>query len=85
MQTSAPWYRTIARHLLDRKPPDSLIEQVGEYPEHLITAHTALGLWAEGEEDRNSAVEHYKGALGSYIDYWFEYDLALERIKQLRK
>lgn len=84
-QTSVPWYTTIAKHLLDKKTPDSLIELAGDHPEYLITAYTALGLWAEGEEDWETAVEHYKGALGSYIDYWVEYDLALERIKQLRK
>ena len=84
-KTSAPWYRTIAKHLLDKKSPDSLTQQAGEHPEHLITAYTALGLWAEGEEDRESAIEHYKGALGSYIDYWVEYDLALEMIKQIRQ
>ncbi|MFW2368510.1 MAG: trypsin-like peptidase domain-containing protein [Desulforhopalus sp.] len=83
--TASPWYRTIAKHLLDKKNLKLLSEQAGEHPEYLITAYTALGLWSEGEGDSGGAVEHYKLALGSYIDYWLEYDLAIERIKQLRK
>lgn len=67
------------------KPIDTLRDRAGEHPEYLITGYTVAGLWAEGGGDGAAAVVHYKEALGSYIDYWIEYDLARERIRQLRK
>jgi S1-C subfamily serine protease len=80
-----PWYRTITECLLGKKPLETLKDRAGEHPEYLITGYTAAGLWVEGQGDKETAVEHYKEALGSYIDYWVEFDLALERIRQLRK
>lgn len=84
-RTTDPWYRTIADCLLEKKPKETLKERAGKNPEYLLTGYTAAGIWAESEEDKEKAVEYYKEALGSYIDYWVEYDLALERIRRLRK
>ncbi|MGW8195376.1 MAG: trypsin-like peptidase domain-containing protein [Desulforhopalus sp.] len=83
-QTSAPWYRTIAEILLEKDSFEALKERAYEHPEYLITAYTATALWAEGKGDKETAIEFYKGALGTYLDNWVEYDLALERIRRLR-
>ena len=39
---------------------------------------------AEGAGLRDVALKHYKEALGSYMDDWFEYEFALERIRRLK-
>jgi tetratricopeptide (TPR) repeat protein/serine/threonine protein kinase len=80
-----PWYLTICDYLLGNQTEKSLLEQAGESPENLITAHTALGLWAEGGGDKQKAIKHYQEALGSFLDTWLEYDFAKERLKRLRQ
>jgi S1-C subfamily serine protease len=80
-----PWYLTICDYLLGKQTEKSLLEQAGQSPENLITAHTALGLWAEGSGDKNNAIKHYREALGSILDTWLEYDFAKERLKRLRQ
>ncbi len=84
-QTRDPWYRIIIKQLLS-KPDESVLKKLaGTKPEKLITMHTALGLWAEGDKNYKQATHHYREALSSYLDSWNEYDFALGRIKQLRK
>ncbi len=80
-----PWYLTICDYLLGNQTEKSLLEQAGESPENLITAQTALGLWAEGSGDKQEAIKHYREALGSFLDTWLEYDFAKERLERLRQ
>jgi hypothetical protein len=80
-----PWYRTLSECLAGKRGVDSLKKEAGESPEKLITAHTALGFWAEGSGDKERAIEHYKVALESFMDTWLEFDFARERIKSLRR
>ncbi len=84
-RTRDPWYRAICQCLLAEKTEQSLTEKAGESPEYLITAHTALGFWAEESGNKKKASKHYKEALGSYMDEMFEYEFAMERIKRLRQ
>ena len=83
--TGAEWYRTIARCLLDREKEKSLAEKAGESPEFVLTGHAALAFWAEGTGDKDKAIDHYREALGSYMDDMIEYVFAVERIKKLRQ
>lgn len=84
-RTKDPWYRAIGECLMDERTEQSLIEKAGESPGYIITAHTALGFWAEGSGDKKKASRHYKEALGSYMDERIEYEFAMERIKRLRQ
>jgi len=84
-QTHNSWYSIISKHLISETKDDRLIKLTGKKPEKLITLHTALGLWAEGNQDKEKASHHYREALGSYLDDWNEYDLALGRLLLLRK
>ncbi|MEA3435288.1 MAG: hypothetical protein U9R43_02410 [Thermodesulfobacteriota bacterium] len=79
-----PWYRVISACLLDRIKEKSLAGKVGEQPAYLVTGHAALGLWAEGSNQKKQALWHYKEALGSYHDDRIEYQFAKERIKRLQ-
>ena len=78
------WYRVISACLLDRIKEKSLAEKAGEQPAYLVTGHVALGLWAEGSDQKKQALRHYKKALGSYRDDRIEYQFAKERIKRLQ-
>jgi tetratricopeptide (TPR) repeat protein len=80
-----PWYKEISRCLLDPAKETSLAEKAGQQPVYLVTGHTALGLWAEGNDDFKKALRHYKEALRSYRDDRIEYLFAGERIKKLQK
>ncbi|MCP3876519.1 MAG: trypsin-like serine protease [Desulfobacteraceae bacterium] len=80
-----PWYRIIIKHLVIKPDENELIKLAGKKPEKLITLHTALGLWAEGNKDKELAAHHYREALSSYLDNWNEYDLALARITRFRQ
>jgi S1-C subfamily serine protease len=84
-RTKDPWYQFVSGCLLGKKNEDSLKKAAGESPEKLVTAHTALGFWAEGSGERKRAIEHYKVALESLMDDWLEFDFARERIKSLRR
>jgi hypothetical protein len=83
-QIKTQWYRHIARCLLGEETEKSIVQRAGESPEYLITAHCALGFWAEGAGDKKKALKHYKEALGSYMDDWLEYEFTMERIKKLK-
>ncbi|WP_299980987.1 trypsin-like peptidase domain-containing protein [Desulfobacula sp.] len=80
-----PWYSIISKHLVSKIKESKLIKLSGKKPEKLITLHTALGLWAEGDQNREKASHHYREALSSYLDDWNEYDLALGRIMHFRQ
>ena len=84
-RTMDPWYLTISDYLLGKQTERSLLQQAGESPENLITAHTALGLWSEGSADKKKAIKHYREALGSFLDTWLEYDFSRERLKRLKQ
>jgi len=84
-QIKNQWYRHIARCLLGEETEKSIVQKAGESPEYLITAHCALGFWAEGSGDNKKALKHYKEALGSYMDDWIEYEFTMERIKKLKQ
>ena len=83
--THNPWYSIISKHLVSKIKEDTLIKLAGKKPEKLITMHTALGLWAEGGQNREKAVHHYREALSSYLDDRNEYNLALGRIMHFRQ
>jgi S1-C subfamily serine protease len=83
-QIKNQWYQYIAKCLLGENTVQSLVQRAGESPEYLITAHCALGFWAEGANENKKALKHYKEALGSYMDDWLEYQFTVERIKKLQ-
>ncbi len=83
--TADPWYRAIGECLLKKQSETSLTKKAGKNPEYLVTAHTALGFWAEGSRDSKKASKLYKEALGSYMDDMFEYEFAVERIKKINE
>ncbi len=83
--TKDAWYRAIARCLLGQEKEKSLAEKAGESPEFLLTGHTALAFWAEGTGNKDKAIDHYREALGSYMDDSIEFVFAVERIKKLRQ
>jgi tetratricopeptide (TPR) repeat protein len=84
-RTRDPWFLTISEYLMGKQTEDSLKKRAGESAENLITAYTPLGFWAEGSGDKKKAIKHYKEALESFLDTWFEYDFAKERLKRLRE
>jgi hypothetical protein len=79
------WYRLIAECISDHQKEKSLAEKAGESPEYVLTGHVAMGFWAEGSGDKSKAMNHYREALGSYMDDMIEYAFAVERIKRLRQ
>jgi len=83
--TKDAWYRMISECLLEQQKEKSLVEKAGESPEYVLTGHVALAFWAEGSGDINKAIDHYREALGSYMDDMIEYVFAVERIKRLRQ
>jgi S1-C subfamily serine protease len=83
-RTPDPWYQAISEYLLGKQTEDFLKRQAVESPENLITASMALGFWSEGSGDKEKAMRHYKEALGTFLDTWFEYDFAKERINRLK-
>ncbi len=83
--TEEAWYRLIAQCLLGRETAESLVEKAGESPEYVLSGRVALALWAEGSGEKIKAIDHYREALGSYMDDMIEYVFAVERIKRLRQ
>jgi len=79
-----PWYRALGSTLLG-DDPDEPLGLNGRHPLFLVTAHSALGFWAEGDQDRQGALGHYREALASYMDDRLEYTFALERFRYLRE
>ena len=85
IHTKDAWYRRIAECLLDPQKEKSLAEKAGESPEYVLTGHVAVAFWAESSGDKDKAIDHYREALGSYMDDMIEYVFAVERIKKLRQ
>jgi len=86
--TGDPWYREIGECLLAERLEQDLLEKAGNSPHYLLTAHAALGFWAESTDEAGNvkmALRHYQEAIRSYLDEWPEYDFALARIQRLRK
>ena len=83
-QTNISWYRQICETLLEDQSEDALMEKAGTNPENILTAYTALGFRAESRGEKDRAIRHYREALGSYLDNWIEYNLALQRYIALR-
>ena len=86
-QTRDPWYKTVTAQLIEQTSPDTkeqkLIRAAGT-PVRRLILHTALGLRAERENDLTRAAHHYREALGTYLEGWYEYDLARDRLMALR-
>jgi hypothetical protein len=70
---------------LDPQKENPLAQRAGEGPEYLLTGHVAVAFWAESQGDKNKAIDHYREALGSYMDDMIEYEFAAARIKALRR
>ena len=85
INTKDAWYRRISECLLDPRKEKSLAEKAGESPEYVLTGHVAVAFWAESYGDKDKAIDHYREALGSYMDDMIEYVFAVERIKKLRQ
>jgi S1-C subfamily serine protease/signal transduction histidine kinase len=83
--TRDSWFRSVSECLLGKRSVESLKKEAGKHPENLLTLYTALGLWAEGSDEREMAVEYYEEALESLLDTWHEFAFARERIKRLRQ
>ena len=84
-QVQDPWYRSLSGVILGEEEPATPLTLDGENPVFVVTAHSALGFWAEGDEDKTRALGHYREALASYMDDRLEYEFALERFKYLRE
>ena len=84
-QTNTSWYQQICETLMGKQSEEALMENASKTPENILTAYTALGFRAEAEGEHNLAIRHYREALGSYLDTWIEYNLALRRYIALRK
>jgi hypothetical protein len=83
--TRDPWHADVGRCLLGRLAPEDLFENAGNRPELLLSGHTALGLWEEGQEAPEAALRHYKESLSTYLDDWPHFFFSLARMQQLRK
>ena len=84
-RTENRWYRQIAGTIQGMIAEPDLLEAAAESPECVLTARTALGFWAEGSGNNDSAIRHYGEALGSYMDEMLEYEFAVRRIESLRR
>ncbi|MEH0019961.1 MAG: trypsin-like peptidase domain-containing protein [Desulfobacter sp.] len=80
-----PWYGILITHLLAGPDAGELIKLSANTPAKLITLHTALGLDAESDKNRENASHHYREALGTYLDTWNEYELARARLIGFRQ
>ncbi len=83
-QIKNPWYRSLLNGLSQKQPTIRLTGSVAESPEYLLISHFALGFWAEGSGRIEDAINHYKEALSTYLDGWWEYEFAKIRIRKLR-
>ncbi|MCG8615235.1 MAG: trypsin-like peptidase domain-containing protein, partial [Desulfobacterales bacterium] len=79
------WYGILGRQLLEGPSESELVKLAANSPAKRITLHTALGLDAEGNKNREQASHHYREALGTYLDSWNEYDLAKARLLRFRQ
>ena len=84
-RTRDPWYNALSEGFLGNRTLQSLVEEAGGNPENLITLHTAMGYWAEGQGSNEKATGHYREALETFMDTWVEFEFARERLKKLRQ
>jgi S1-C subfamily serine protease len=84
LQIKDPWYQNIVKTLANSQREFQLTEKALESPEYLLSAHFALGFWAEGNGKPQKAINHYKEVLGTYLDGWWEYEFSKMRIRNLR-
>jgi len=84
LQIEDPWFQSILKTLANSNRETQLTEKALESPEYLLSAHFALGFWAEGNEDPQKAINHYKEVLGTYLEGWWEYEFSKMRIRALR-
>jgi S1-C subfamily serine protease len=80
-----PWFLAICDYLKGRQAEQSLRTQAGQTPENSLTAFAVIGFWAEGSEDKRSALRFYREALGTFLEDWLEYGFARERLKRLKQ
>ncbi len=84
LQIKDPWFQNIVKTLANSKRELQLTEKALESPEYLLSAHFALGFWAEGNGKPEKAINHYKEVLGTYLEGWWEYEFSKMRIRNLR-
>lgn len=84
-RTRDPWFLAICDFLMGRQTEKSIRTQAGDNPEHMITAFTLIGFWAEGSKDNKSALRYYREAIATFLDDWPEYAFARERLRRLRQ
>ncbi len=84
-ETQNPWYRNLSGALRGETDALQSLGLSGRQPLDLVTAHSALGFWAEGDQDAARALDHYRQALATFMDDRLEYAFALERFTLLRK
>jgi len=80
-----PWFLALCGYLQGRRTEESLRKESEDRPEDMVTGYTALGFWAEGSKDKNTALRFYREALNSFLTDWLEYDFTRERIKRIKK
>jgi tetratricopeptide (TPR) repeat protein len=80
-----PWFLAICDYLMGRQTEQSLRTQAGQSPENFLTGFTLIGFWAEGSEDKRSALRFYREALETFLEDWLEYGFARERLKRLKQ
>ena len=83
-RTRDPWYRAVAECLDGRRTKEELAGQLAERPHDLLITNVAQGMWSEAEGDKETALTHYRAALESLLDDWYEYGLARARIAKLK-
>jgi hypothetical protein len=83
--TRDAWFVSVAEYLLGQQAEEALRAQAGQSPEMAISGFTAAGFWAEGAQDKKTALRFYRDALASFLDNWVEYDFVRERIKRLKR
>lgn len=79
------WYGILARQLLQGPSEAGLLKLAANAPAKRLTLHTALGLYSEGNKNREQAAHHYREALGTYLDSRNEYDFARARLLRFRQ
>lgn len=83
--TGDPWYKSLSECLIGKRTQEVLLKEAEGRPESLVTGHMALGFLAEGQGNKEKALEHYRTALESFMDTRVEFDFARVRISSLRE
>ncbi len=83
-QIQDPWHQDLARQLLGQISESEMRQKI-QGREELLTLATALGLWAEAEDNSRLAIQHYNDALDADLENWPQFHLALKRRNALRE